>query len=309
MLGPFWSAYSGSPKWLKTLIRKNAWILRAVLKPFVSSVRIGGFVMHLDLGDNASLRYLGWAEESDDRLRAIFLRLIAGSPDCTVIDVGASYGLFALSAAALAKAGAIRAIVAVEPDARCIGALARSMSANGFTGYMRSVHGIAGDRNGEANLYVSANASTSNRSFDSRDDGALFSLQEVRTVPAVRLDDEVSRERQSEPFRVVIKIDVEGSEARVLRGLSQTLTDAASCGLIFEYYPTGMRAVQQSREELFNALSGHRWTECWVEDHSELRPFASQELLWSYLHDYYDRFVGTSAAPDVILLRGLSLTS
>jgi FkbM family methyltransferase len=235
----------------------------------------------------------------------VFLDLIAQSPDCLVIDVGSSYGAYALSAAARAATHPVRGIIAIEPDERCMTAFKRSVAENGFADRIRSVRALAGSYSGIGELHVSPASSTSNRSFgpSAVDDGARTGSRTVR-LRATRVDDEMQQENLTPPLRLVVKMDVEGSESRVLTGMNQTLAAAESVALLFEYYPTGMRAVGLGPDDLQASLNGHTWTRVMVYEDSTLRELASPELLWEHLARYYRDTVGRHEAINVILLNG-----
>ena len=134
--------------------------------------------------------------------RPVFDRFgqVVGS-GATIFDVGASFGLFAISAA---RAGAH--VIAFEPDRETAGALKTHLEWNSVADRVEVVEVAVADRVGDAML--------------SRHQTAFMaSLVEPSAtqarVPTTTLD-AFCCERGIEPD--VVKIDVEGAEARVLAG-------------------------------------------------------------------------------------------
>jgi len=307
MLRALWSAYTHTPPWLKGAARRGAAVIRLALRPFVSTVRMDGFRMHLDLRDNASIRYLHWGDAYERDLRMLFLRLVGANPGALVVDVGASYGAYALAAAALSRYVPVERIIAIEPDERCYQALQRSVRDNGFQGVMTCIHALAGDITGTALLIGSEAASTSNRSFQSSEESGVFVRGKTTSMPVIRLDSEIPRRLPSSPKKLIVKLDVEGSETRVLRGSQQLLRETPGVALMFEFYPLGMHEVGFDVEDLLRVMESLPWDSRAVREGESMRSFTDRESFSAFLRAYYASNIAQSAAVDVILLRGLGM--
>jgi FkbM family methyltransferase len=136
-------------------------------------------------------------------------------PGAVVYDVGANIGFFSLLAARLA--GPAGRVEAFEPIARSATAVAVNARLNGLSGAI-GVRAVAvGEAAGMAELLVNREHSWSHLA----DRGEHPQARARVGVPVVGLDAMIERGEIAPPD--VVKIDVEGSEGAVLRGLARTL--------------------------------------------------------------------------------------
>jgi FkbM family methyltransferase len=130
-----------------------------------------------------------------------FLRENVGSSD-VFFDVGAHVGFLSVCAASLGAR-----VVSVEPDAANAARLRRNAELNGFD--IAVVEAAAWVETGTVTLVPGGSAKE-------------FHVVSGEGVPSISLDD--LAERFGAP--TVIKLDVEGAEARVLEGARHVLSDA-----------------------------------------------------------------------------------
>lgn len=141
-------------------------------------------------------------------------------PSMTVLDVGASFGLYSLAAAR--AVGPSGRVYAFEPARRTASALRQHLHWNGAADRVELIEAAAADRTGSAlfweqeTSFVASLVETAARQEERRYEAPI----EARRVRVVTLDDFCS-DRRLEPD--VVKVDVEGSEASVLRGARELL--------------------------------------------------------------------------------------
>lgn len=177
---------------------------------------VPGAVLRADLRETVSMNFLRHGcipgMEGHDLL---FRRLIA--PGDTVFDIGANVGYTALLFASLA--GPKGRVVALEPGRRAYAALARNAAQAANLAILQIA---ASDHEGEAQ-------------FHEAEMSDLSSLEPVAgatsfTVPVEPLDRVAAREGAP----AFVKIDVEGHEPAVLRGMAELFASARPPLVLFE---------------------------------------------------------------------------
>jgi FkbM family methyltransferase len=169
----------------------------------------GGMRLRLDLRESLQRDYLfGLYDTYELELVRRYLR---GGGD--FVDVGAHIGMYTV-AAALVLRGKGR-VLAFEPNPAARLQLEANLDLNACENVVVSKRAVA-DSVGEALLHVPR---TTDPSFSSLEAGRLAEGEHVR-VETTTLDREVEAVRLRP---AVVKIDVEGSELRVLTGMEQTL--------------------------------------------------------------------------------------
>ena len=133
-----------------------------------------------------------------------------------ILDVGANSGLYALVAKAVAPQARV---FAFEPIERIVHGLAKNVALNRFD--IRVVRQALSDRDGTATMLDTGKEIELRATLDPT--GAVLAGESSGpvTVPVARLDTLVDDETVPPPD--LVKIDVEGHEAAVLRGMRATL--------------------------------------------------------------------------------------
>lgn len=153
-------------------------------------------------------------------LTTAMLRLVR--PGMTAVDIGANLGYFSLLMGDLVGPGG--RVHAFEPNAGLAGRLRKSLAMNGF-GDRATVHEQAiGDRSGAARLFVPAN-----------EPGGGHVLHDEATLPGadIRIDRFDALPELAEAD--VIKIDVEGAEHAVWRGMAGFLASGRAVTVVLEF--------------------------------------------------------------------------
>ena len=220
------------------LVAKLSFILRPLLILFPKSINLGSYKMFLDSRDNANYRYRKHGDNYEKALIDGFLNFISNNPKSYIIDVGASYGAYTLKAANIGQYGLVKKIFSFEPDETVFQSLEKSINVNKFENIIELNKFIVGDYDGEANLLLSHRASTSNQTFFSRQN--TTSSKSSISLPCTTLDSFLSKKLDSSNENFIIKIDVEGSELRVLKGMKNILNFSKGYALFCEYYPQGI---------------------------------------------------------------------
>lgn len=146
----------------------------------------------------------------------------------TALDVGANIGLLCLPAARIVGAGG--KVLAFEPLPRLAQLLERSMHLN-FVSHQVSVrHAACGDRPGSAALQVGRILGHSSLL-------PLDAARETIDVPVVTLDEQISPGSGV----AVAKIDAEGYELRVWRGMRRIISENPDLCVIVEFGPSHVR--------------------------------------------------------------------
>jgi FkbM family methyltransferase len=220
--------------------RLTAAILRLAqrLGPPVT-VEIDGFSLQLDLNDGLSrtLWLTRALPQSGYALKAIC------EPGDVVIDVGANLGYMALIAAR--EVGFSGRVIAIEPCRRSF-ALLSANAARNFPGRIVAVCAACDETDGIATVFVSDES----EEYSSLHPGAIpgkshREIVQSRSLRSLTSELEVSAD--------VVKVDVEGAEWRVLKGLLDG--GGGPRGLVIEVYAANARQFGYAPSEMCRWLS------------------------------------------------------
>ena len=165
-------------------------------------------------------------------------------PDDHVWDIGASVGLFTVHAA-----GAVRRVVAFEPDPATFTRLRQNVEVNGLTDRVDCRMAALGDRNGQVALCTDGL------------DGNAPSVADLGrhagvTAAFMTTIDHLVDSNLAPP--TVLKIDAEGAEVLVLRGAIQLLASPRAPRLIFlEVHPKFLPSFGATAEAVEALVSQH----------------------------------------------------
>jgi FkbM family methyltransferase len=152
-------------------------------------------------------------------------------PGMTFIDVGANVGLY--SALALSTPGFRGRVLALEPHRESRVYLEKTIRSNAAAATSATIVGLAAsDRAETLTLYQNPDNKGDNRLYP---DGLLHGQE---TVGADTLDN-ICREHGVASVGF-IKIDVQGAEAKVVRGARGVLGASSDCILMTEFWPYGL---------------------------------------------------------------------
>ncbi len=156
------------------------------------------------------------------------------------IDVGAHWGFFALQAATH-PAGDIF-VIAVEPDPANASLLFRNVQGNGLTERVTVVCAACGD-----GFDVAALVSSSSMGHSIRGIGAEPGLENepAKWVAVLTLDRILETLPETAGRRVILKIDVEGFEPRVIVGARGLLRSGRVALIVWEYGRALARGVER----------------------------------------------------------------
>lgn len=204
------------------------------------------------------LYYNGWPEPGEMGFLARLLR-----PGDTFADVGANVGLFSLLAAAIV--GPSGRVEAFEPDPGSFSRLQRNIAENTLrqvTGHRAAVGAQPGS------VVLSTGRDAGNRALTAEE---IAAGDQGQLVPVVRLDEAVDA-------CMVVKIDAEGYEAKVVSGMSTWWSTGMPWVLTMEFVPRFMERFGDSDTALLRLLQGSGYqlftysdTEC------VLRPLRSKD--------------------------------
>ena len=219
-VGTFVWVWPGFGRFYRSAVYRLGDRLRRSGSPF-RPVRIDGVRLVLDVTEfTTHPLYFGGSLYEPETTR-YFIRSLG--PGNVFVDIGANHGYFSMIAAALA--GDTGRVVSFEPNPRVFRQLQMHVALNHFEDRVSLMPSALADAPGEAKLYVSQDEGNSGLSSLTPDAAALASgsLSEAHTVvvPVDTFDRWLASSRLS---RVdLVKIDVEGVEARVLAGMSAAL--------------------------------------------------------------------------------------
>jgi FkbM family methyltransferase len=180
------------------------------------------------------------------------------------IDGGAAWGYWTIRGA-----GYYRSVVAVEPDPKLIGTLSRNVSLNHLDNVI--VANLAlGAEDGETSFF---RYSAGESSLIKEHMGQVS--QGVTSVNVSTIDRLVAIHRLSPSL---IKLDVEGAEADVIKGARNTIE---------RFHPTLLIEVHSpvTPEEIISLLPSYTWTTRWRYLNRSIYPMERQPHLWGQFAD------------------------
>lgn len=211
-----------------------------------------GLRMHLLLPASTDIYLTGGKTHSSEiRLARLFIRKV--QPGDFVLDVGAHYGYFALLAARLT--GPAGLVLAFEASPSTFEVLERNQP---LVSSLEVRHAVVSDHAGASTFYEFPNRYCEFNALDvTQFAGEPWFARNppvARTVPTVRLDDVITAQGR---VPALIKMDVEGGEWGVIRGMEDLLKKERPW-LVMEYLsPHRGNAPHREAEALLERL-GYR---------------------------------------------------
>lgn len=165
--------------------------------------------------------------------------------DDIFIDVGANIGVYSLLAASKINRGRI---FAFEPSMHSLPRLYENISINNLTNIIQVSESIVSDRVGFEYFEINNMPDYNHMSYLNKNKGAI-------KIPSVTLDHFIAEKRLS---RIkAIKIDVEGVELLVLRGLQKSLAARKVDILIVEITEWASERFGYSKEQVYKYLEDY----------------------------------------------------
>lgn len=211
-----------------------------------------------------------------------YARLVARHPELFraghVIDVGANVG-YTASVFAGAVASDAR-VFAFEPDARSFADLEGNLARLGLTGNVEALRCAVGETEGELSLLHNPGHPGDHRVLTDFLRARLESAPEsgpVASVPVTSLD-RFCRERLAGETVSFVKVDVQGYEVAVARGMRELAAQSQQTAFAFEWAPAGMRELGFDPRELLDGFRGAGYGVHVIEPAGDLHAASDAEL-------------------------------
>jgi FkbM family methyltransferase len=202
-------------------------------------VTLGQQRLRIDLRDEiiGTLLYLG--EDYESELQRLMRCLDLDGAVC--LDIGANIGIHTLLMSELVGPGG--RVFAFEPQSRNFELLRENLQLNGASNVVaRQV--AAGDREGVCRLALHPTNYGDHRVTSAGDGAEEAPITTIDSALRDSLDGCVG----------LIKIDVQGYESHVIRGMQETLRRNPGAILIVEVFPEGLHAAGSSAAEMVSSL-------------------------------------------------------
>jgi FkbM family methyltransferase len=237
---------------------------------WLAARKVDPFWMHLpsDLGDLAYACDLG-----DGLMREVFLtgryepqetailRHLLRS-GMTFVDVGANWGYFTLVGAHLV--GPAGRVLSVEADPRACRALAANVDKNGL-GAVTTLNIAASDAPGRLSFQEYQSNARDSGNFGVAQSTLIVEDGRRVAVEARALDDVLDAAGVDRVH--VLKMDIEGGEAKAIAGLHRSLSSRRIDHISLELHPYHLRDLASSAGAVVAALRSHGY-KAWQIDHS-----------------------------------------
>lgn len=192
-----------------------------------------------DICVSRQIREQGIWEPYETALLVRYLR-----PGGVFLDIGANIGYYAVVASSLV--GDQGRVVAYEPDRDNFHLLQENLAVNGITNVC-SVQAAVADYNGSTDLYLCGHNKGDHQLYDNGN-GRRHCAVEV-----VHGGEHVGQITRRVDF---VKIDTQGSEVVVIKGLYDILRDNSDhLAMVIELWPYGLRQAGSSGRELLDLLA------------------------------------------------------
>jgi len=200
-------------------------------------------------------------------------------PGDTVADVGANVGFLTQRFASLV--GDKGRVLAFEPDPATFDFLLyNTQQLPQVSAFQEAVS----DRSGEMSFHLHPTSGMSNSLVNAWEGSRTIQVS-TSTLDAWAQDHAIG------PLRVV-KIDVEGAELLVLRGMQEMLERRSSPQLIFEFCPKNLGG-KNVEDGIFDLLSDYGYSIFLIETSGQLRRVANSNVVHSHLNrNGYANLVG-----------------
>jgi FkbM family methyltransferase len=171
-------------------------------------------------------------------------------PRHNFLDIGANIGYYSLLASK--KIGNSGRVYSFEPSSREFRRLLKNIEINNCTNLIPTNIALS-DSNNE--IYFSiAQGHTGLNSIFIEDESVYKTTQITKTI---KLDNYFNSEKRK--FQLA-KIDVEGAELMVLKGMEQMLNEHAVQRIIIEITPRFFKSFGYKKEDIYNFLSAYGYT-------------------------------------------------
>lgn len=169
-------------------------------------------------------------------------------------DVGANIGIYSLIAASKITTGKIYAF---EPSAKSLPYLYENIFLNQLGDKVKVIEKVVSDKNGFLSFDISGAADYNHISYSQKSsayssNNKVDSKKDNIRLPSITLDDFISKNKI--PHIKLIKIDVEGTEILVLKGLEKSLRSKLIDVLIVEVSEWTFKKFSFSPEEVYKFL-------------------------------------------------------
>src|SRR6185437_1442837 len=190
---------------------------------------INGFLMLLPADDVRLAAYMAICGNLDPGMIRFLSRIL--QPGMTFVDVGANIGTHTLTAASRVQDSG--RVYSFEPTPRTCGILRTNVTINGFTGRVVIQELAVSDKRGSAKLWT-GDVCGHNTLFGNEQDP-----RPAITVSTISLDEALA----AVPVIDFVKIDAEGAEPFILRGMRQILSRRPKLQLALEFAPVWLEAA------------------------------------------------------------------
>lgn len=196
--------------------------------------------LNILIDSSMDLSYFDVVNESHDRVKEEIQKLKSGD---TFVDIGANIGYFVFNAAK--QVGQSGRVFAFEPSIREFSRLSRMISANQVNNVI-PINLAASDSSGIANLVVSRTHTGLNNLSDVKTDNDDFQPTLAHRADTL-LPDDLNID--------LMKIDVEGLEFKVLKGLEKLLANRRIKKIVIEITDAFLQKCGSSKAELYAYLA------------------------------------------------------
>jgi len=204
--------------------------------------------------------YFSYKHRIDKNLVSAAAQL--AKPGTQVIDVGANIGFFSVALASRTDV----TVLAFEPDRQNYENLVSVAVEFDLSSRIRPFMLALSDTTGVGSLFLSDLAPTDHKLINSRSSRAV-------EIEMIRLDDFFARRADFAKTPVsLIKIDVQGAELLVLRGMHQTVRINNYPPILVEYSPDDLAQAGTTPEEFFGAFEMLGYRPCSLPDLNPRHP-------------------------------------